>query len=306
MFHGLTYPGIRCIIENLDLSKRILLASRAPAIQRVDKSIPFHVKSVHINENYFFLNNISVVYIPRTRELLFEDTHKEICRQVEPHLEKKKILEKMFNYYLGGRKNIYLDHVLLDCPMSELSLPPNLKLTINKMETRFCDFRDFLPIINARSFPLKEFTARDNKSIFLDHPVVHSAEKLVFHTNAVNMAGIFHDINKLPNKNILIKFDSSDVIAILNVIGNWLNGRKEVGTKYIFSSRFKTNIDEVLAELQLLAEHFKVSGTPYFRIPIDAQSSIQINGIEVNEDGVFVSQLVTEVVSTKKSLEGSK
>ncbi|EFO99253.1 hypothetical protein CRE_17977 [Caenorhabditis remanei] len=308
---GLSYPALRCVLENLDAMKRLHITARSHSLKRIDKGIPLNIRSLNVEEQYtqkvnLFGNAITSIairidsvsiflYRQKLRFHVF-GSRKQIWRREVPLWN----TEKYLNYYLGeGRSKIFVNK--LSIRLSRITPPAGVQLTINELDNIWSNFRIILPNINPDSFPLKMFTAYFSDSINFDHPIVHSSKYLVLSMNGTLAGTLLLSLGRLPNKAVLFNPNSWEHYEIVNIIKYWIENRKTIGTKYLFLygaykyildilNKVSEEFSEIKTNLQEVDERgiSKLSGVT---IPINSQSKIYVYGVKKP------NHLVVEVVS---------
>ncbi|EFO99217.1 hypothetical protein CRE_17974 [Caenorhabditis remanei] len=300
MTSKLSYPGLRSVLERLEPVKRIHITSRSSTIQRFDKSIPIHFQNIHFDANGLTLNNVSIHHT--MNEISFLWNYITICKQnAFDEIQKENIPE----YYLGGRSNIYVDQLRFRGVSSDLALPMGARLITNEVVTRCWCFDKILTIIDPDCFPLKRLTLKVRNPNIFEHPVVISTENLTIEVSTSVNTRRSIDYRKLRNKNVIVERGVLLTNLFVNLINNWKESEKEIGTKYVFNGpQNSSNIDRLLSELGRRFNEFLCSGIifgpPRFSIPINKTSAIKIYVIDAHGSTINKS-LVLEVAAAERS-----
>ncbi|EFO84024.1 hypothetical protein CRE_17430 [Caenorhabditis remanei] len=118
----LSYPGLKCVLENLEAVKRAHIIGRSPGLQKVDKLIPLCLKDFSIYSNQMEINNLRIYY--GRDEVEFEMNGKAFSRK--GFASRQDTIKKVFNFYFCERSTIHVDKV----DWGESSLPDALALDI--------------------------------------------------------------------------------------------------------------------------------------------------------------------------------
>ncbi|KAF1768039.1 hypothetical protein GCK72_008000 [Caenorhabditis remanei] len=277
----LSNPPLKLVLEYLDVKKRYHITSRNSALQKIDKTIPFHVKYLRIWNG--------CVYLEELHELF--------------HEAKEQLVKK----YLEGRPNIHVDRAKFLYMKSYEQVPLKLNLIINTLVTMGCsDFRNFLPMIDSRSFPLKKLKLIQEESIDADHPIIHTTEDVVFQFNGENE--LIKGIEKLQREKLTIQNIGYKNVDAVKIIKDWIKNGRKIGTEYFLCFTFQYWIRWVLIDLEKEFDEFQndleginvqfLAREPRFSIPINPTSKIIIYGTEIQSKDRTVYQLVFKVVST--------
>ncbi|EFO99245.1 hypothetical protein CRE_17879 [Caenorhabditis remanei] len=279
----LSYPALKLVLEYLDVKKRYHITSRNSALQKIDNTIPFHVKYLKIWKG--------CVYLEELHELL------------KNHEAKDEIVKK----YLEGRPDTHVNHVKFLYMKSYEQVPLKLNLIINKLETFCCsDFRNFLPMIDSRSFPLKKLKLIQEESIDADHPIIHTTADVVFQFNGQNEP--MNGIEKLQREKLTILNIGYKNVDAVKIIKDWIKNGRKIGTEYFLCFTYLDWIQWVLSDLKNEFDEFQndleginvrfLAREPRFSIPMSPTSKIIIYGTEIQSKDRTVYQLVLKVIST--------
>ncbi|KAF1767745.1 hypothetical protein GCK72_007704 [Caenorhabditis remanei] len=351
MTYNLSYPGQRCIIEFLEANKRIRLVSRSPALQQAEKSIPFNLNHVHIASDALTLNNISMVIIPTTEQIpendpryesrpaevrmqlgfirsghsdsvwhrkfkevvFFRNRERIASRPIPENVKDYIALEKLNQIMLGGRKDIRVNTLELQTYGSRviLRLPEGLNLRINGLDTNTVDFKYYLPLIDASSFPLKKLKIPFLGSEAFEHPIVQNSDCLTINELLlINDTIPLNDIRKLTNKTVVIQHSKMRIEEMMTLIRNWLSGEKSIGTTLMLEKYFvpinqaifrsiKETYEEFEDDLENVEENF-LPNCPRFCIPINNMSNLLVYGVDrgIVNNNRPASAFVMKVVAT--------
>ncbi|KAF1754253.1 hypothetical protein GCK72_020813 [Caenorhabditis remanei] len=289
---GLTYLGLRCVLEHLDAVKRIHIASRSAVLQKSEKSIPIRLNYLYISNGVTCLDYCSMSFRDDKMELEFDDDRRKIpwtvlhSVPVPQNLDTQTVGDKINQYYMGGRSNVY----------------------VKRLKSNY--FEDFLPIIDPISFPLKYLKTGTAGLHTYDHPVFRSAESLTFGLFEENSEAEMICLHKLPCKTILFEYNL-EWINIANMIRYWMRNPKEIGTKYTFVEydhklvyselmTIKREFEEIRHDL----EGTRVNGCNYpsFLIPLNPTSKLLVYAID--SDGPYHNFIIKVVPESETDFTG--
>ncbi|EFO99199.1 hypothetical protein CRE_17882 [Caenorhabditis remanei] len=310
----LSYPALKLVLEYLDVKKRYHITSRNSVLQKIDHLIPLRAGNLIIWKD----STVSLDDLEYSAEYINWKTNMEVNKVFKILKAKAKLMKK----YLEGRPNIQVDHVSFYYVKSYSQVPLKLNLISNKLEAFCCsDFRIFLPMIDSRSFPLKKLKLTQEESIDVDHPVVHTAEDVIFQFSRENE--LFKDIEKLQREKLIIQNIMRGNVDAVRIIKDWMKNGREIGTEYLlcFSSNvwiqqmfrdierefneFRNNLNGINVRYVINKNYFQfvlfnrfLNRKPRFSIPMSTASNIIIFGTEIQAKDGTVYQLVLKVVST--------
>ncbi|EFO99266.1 hypothetical protein CRE_17883 [Caenorhabditis remanei] len=299
----LTYLALKLVLEFLDVKKRYHITSRNSVLQKIDHLIPLRAANITIWKNLA----VSV------DDLEYNADYKQIYTNWKAG--------KLVKEYLEGRPNIHVDRVGFYYVKSYEQVPLKLNLITNKLETFCCsDFRNFLPMIGFRSFPLKKLILTQEESIDVDHPVVHTAEDVILQFSG--QTKLIKSIEKLRREKLIIQNIMKGNVDAVKIIKDWMKNGRKIGTEYLLYFPFNVWIQETLRHLKSEFDEFQndleginvryvinksyfqfalfyrfLNRWPRFLIPMRPASKIIIYGTKVQKDRTFY-QLVLKVVST--------
>ncbi|KAF1768681.1 hypothetical protein GCK72_000494 [Caenorhabditis remanei] len=304
MTKKLSYPGLKCVLEYLEANRRIHITARSPALRRIEKSIPIHLEFLKIKEGNICVNDIQMRVYPYN-EIILKKGEKRYDWDYPVNLEHKQAVEKLNEYYLGGRMNIYAD----DLWFLNRQIDSFLKFNVKTNELTVFDFilNDILEYINPNSFPLKELTIECYDD--LNHPHIRSANSLRIllmrdrekHENAAKIVSI-------QNKNVELSYKNLEFMDVMVFIQYWMENGKEVGTTFSCSgygyvpvdgilNQLRNEFNEIMSELDGVSDK-NLTGTPGFSIPLNSSSKILVFGRRKSEN-VSNEEIVLKVVSSQ-------
>ncbi|KAF1767940.1 hypothetical protein GCK72_007900 [Caenorhabditis remanei] len=150
----LSYPGLKCVLENLEAVKRVHIVGRSPGLQKIDKLIPLRLKAFYIMRDQMTINNWIILYY-ENYEVKFCSVfanRKTISREGSKSLKDK--MKKLVNFYFCERRVIHVDKL---CWLDDLFtdfLPVDMKFRVNSLNAPH-QFDAAIPFIDTRSFPLQ-------------------------------------------------------------------------------------------------------------------------------------------------------
>ncbi|EFP11389.1 hypothetical protein CRE_09702 [Caenorhabditis remanei] len=296
MTNKLSYPGLRCVLEYLEANRLICITARCPALRRIEKSIPIHLKFLRISHSIGF-NDIEMgMYFDNQIE--FKKGEKSFLRQYPIDLEFEKTKDKMREYYLGGRMNIYADDFWFFKRGVESF--PKFNVTTNEMTVYNFLLNDILQYINPNSFPLKELTVECYDD--LKHPHVCSANKLCIELSDDQRNEYSTRIKAIQNKNAELIYDTLEWTYVMGLIRYWMENGKDTGTNFVCKgyhgdsndeivTKLKNEFSEIMSELAGVDDQFP----PGFSIPLTSTSKILVYGRKNSE--IFYEEIALKVVS---------
>ncbi|KAF1768678.1 hypothetical protein GCK72_000491 [Caenorhabditis remanei] len=303
MTNKLSYPGLKCVLEYLEANRRIHITARSPDLRRIEKSIPIHLKIVEIEEGNIWLNYIQMSP-SHCNEIEFKRGIKCYKWCYPMNLEFEKAKEKVREYYLGGRMNIYANH--FGVSNREVESFPKFNVTTNEMTVYDCLLDDIVQYINPNSFPLEELTVECYDE--LNHPHVCSAKKLCIELSDEQRNEYSTRINAIQNKNAELEYDTLEWTDVMGLIRYWMENEKETGTTIVckgyhhgnsndwIATKLRNEFSEILSELTGVNDQYP-NGTPGFSIPLTSTSKILVYGRKYSE--IFYEEIVLKVVSSQ-------
>ncbi|EFP11382.1 hypothetical protein CRE_09662 [Caenorhabditis remanei] len=305
MTNKVSYPGLRCVLEYLEANRRIYITARSPALQRVEKSIPIHLKYLMISNN-IDLNYIEMGVYSDTAlyKIEFKVREKSFLRPYPMHLTCEEAAEEMHEYYFGGRLNIYTDNFWFF--KREVENFPKFNVTTNEMTVYNFLLNDILQYINPNSFPLKELTIDCIDD--LNHPHIRSAKKLCVEISDDQRNESSTRIHAIQNKNVELEYDILEWTDAMGIIRYWMENGKETGTTFVCKgyhgdsndeivTKLRNEFREILSELTGVNDQFP-NGTPGFSVPLTTSSKILVYGRR-NPERNNIEEIVLKVVSSQ-------
>ncbi|EFP11410.1 hypothetical protein CRE_09664 [Caenorhabditis remanei] len=301
MTNKLSYPSLRCVLEYLEANRRIYITARSPALQRFEKSIPIHLEHLMISDN-IDLNDIEMEVYSDT-EIEFKMREKKYLRPYPMHLTYEKAAEKMNEYYVGGRLNIYTDNFWFF--KKEVENFPKFIVKTNELTVYNFLLNEILEYINPNSFPLKEMTIECYDD--LNHPHIRSAKKLFIEIRDDQKNEYSTRINAIQNKNIEIEYETLEWTDVMGMIRYWMENGKETGTTILrkvfhgdsndkIVTKLRNEFCEIMSELTGVNDQ-NLEGTPGFSIPLTTSSKILV--YEWRKFGISNKEIVLKVVSSR-------
>ncbi|KAF1767927.1 hypothetical protein GCK72_007887 [Caenorhabditis remanei] len=296
----LSYPGFRCILENLEAVKRAHIIARAPSLQKIDKLIPLCLGNLTIDSGWFnnklTINKLSIKC--EKDEVKFGRKGKNFSRKISVSLEVK--MKKLINSYISGRSKILVDKFKLQSKFHVHSLLPDLlpidqKFKLNSLDAfSHVDFEAAISFIDTCSLPLKTVVTIPQLSTF-DNQVVKLAETLKLNLDDYARVTV-EDLKKLNNNQTVIfkhcRFPNIDIVPLIEY---HVETKKDIGTTFVIStgdrdfiynmlSEFKLALGEYRSDLDGVDERF-LRGSSKYLIPINNESRIHVYAIDEPEEG---------------------
>ncbi|EFO83961.1 hypothetical protein CRE_17434 [Caenorhabditis remanei] len=282
----LSYPGLKCVLENLEAVKRAYIIGRSPGLQKIDKLIPLRLKNLDISSEEMTFNNLIIQYYYK-EEVKFETDKRTFSRQ---RTEREDITRKFINFVFCGRSIINVDTLRWSDDLFPKFLPVDMKFRSHYY------FNIAIPFIDPRSFPLKTlFTSIANTSIF-DIQVVKSAETLILNLD-VDRIVTFEDLKKLNNQTVIFKYWSSPRIDLIPLIKWHIETKKDIRTTFVISSVYEGVINGMLREFEQAFIEFRcdldgvnerfLPGSSRFSIPISDESKIHVYATKGSQKGFY-------------------
>ncbi|CAP38081.2 Protein CBG21126 [Caenorhabditis briggsae] len=227
------------VIERMELSNRILMTQRCPALRRTDHRCPAEVHTVEITPDVVKINNTSfyvIEYRSRGHIEIFKDDVN--CKTVilKTTVPVDKAREKLFNTLMKGRSGILKVKNL--SILGDLNLPPNLRFCVRNFKVAKPDYdpeEDFLErekrtltlmvdlqkALTADSFPLESFEYDNSFTLVPNIP----AKTAITITEAVGI----HDSDM---HRIHVKYWEIDWWTVGEIVDSWQNSKPEIGRHY--------------------------------------------------------------------------
>ncbi|KAF1767914.1 hypothetical protein GCK72_007874 [Caenorhabditis remanei] len=267
----LSYPGIKCILENLEAVKRAHIIARSPGLQKINKLIPICSENLTIACNNLTINKLLIEY--DKDEVKFEMNGRRLRRHVSDSQE--NAMKKLINFYICGRSIARVDKLYWFPRLHPNLMPVNLKIRVNSLEP-FFDFETAIPFIDPRSFPLKTVVAILEDSTLFDNQVVKLAKSLILiliHYQRVTV----EDLKKLNNNTVEFNRDYHSRIDIIQFIKYQIETKKATETTFVISADSKFVMDRMLSEFELAFGDFRLDGVIERFLPESSGFSIPIN-----------------------------
>ncbi|EFO84028.1 hypothetical protein CRE_17389 [Caenorhabditis remanei] len=296
----LSYPGLQCILENLEAVKRAHIIARAPSLQKIDKLIPVRLGNLTIDTDWFnnelTINKLSIKC--EKDEAKFEMNGKNFCRKgLASRIDKMK---KLVHFYIYGKANILVDKFNLQSKFRLHSLlpdflPVNLKFRLNSLDAfSHEDFEAAISFIDTCSLPLKTVVTIPQLSTF-DNQVVKSAETLYLKLGHYPRVTV-EDLKKLNNnQTVIFKHCRYPRIDIVPLIEYHVETKKDIRTTFVISTGDRDFINNMLSEFKLAFGEYRsdldgvderfIIGSSKYLIPINNESRIHVHAIEEPEEG---------------------
>ncbi|EFO99166.1 hypothetical protein CRE_17966 [Caenorhabditis remanei] len=272
---ALGYPGLRCVLEFLDPMKRIHIAARNNCLWTIEKTIPICIEKLEIQREFLNLNKYSTEI---SFDIRFSNGQNTKFHRVLPvQLKQGEAITKLLNSYLGARSKIYVNRLGLYLMISQI-LPANFIFRINELGCCFSYINRFLANIDPCSFPLKKLRTGIDEPDHLNHPILTSAEEVIF-TCGVNGIQKLIDQNN-QNKRVTFenyRFNSENLVLLIR---HWMKTGKEIGaTLKLHNNKDNDRLLQIL--LQELNEfenkRFNSSSNcPRLMIPINTTAEIHV------------------------------
>ncbi|KAF1768070.1 hypothetical protein GCK72_008031 [Caenorhabditis remanei] len=221
---ALGYPGLRCVLEFLDPMKRIHIAARNHSLWTIDKTIPIWIEELEIYREFLKLDKYSTEI---SFDIRFSNRQNAKFHQVLPEqLNQGEAITKLLNSYLGGRSKIYVNFLSIYGMYSPV-LPPNFIIRINELGCCFSYINRFLANIDPCSFPLKKLRTGIDEPDHLNHPILTSAEEVIFTCGANGIQKLIDQNN--GNKRVTFedyRYNSANPVVLIR---HWMKNGIEIG-----------------------------------------------------------------------------
>ncbi|EFO83974.1 hypothetical protein CRE_17439 [Caenorhabditis remanei] len=286
----LSYPGLKCVLENLEAVKRVHIVGRSPGLRKIDKLIPLCLKYFYIMSNDMAINKL---YITCDRdEVNFKMNRKIFIRQrVETQEDKMK---KLINFFTCGRSIIHVGSLNWNKSSLPNFLPVGMKFRVNSLAAPPWQFDTANPFVDPRSFPLKTMVTIPHTSTFDSHMVTTAATLTLLSCFSVTIT--LEELKKLNNKRVefeRIRFSKIDIIPLIKY---QIETKEATGTTFVVTTDEKLFINEKIREFEQAFGEYRsdlddvnerfLPGSSRFSIPINNESRIQVYAIEdPEEDG---------------------
>ncbi|KAF1767370.1 hypothetical protein GCK72_007329 [Caenorhabditis remanei] len=257
MSNGMSYPGLKCVLEFLEANKRIHISSRSPSLRLIERNVPLRLVTLRLSETRVKLNKIEYKIIedqeqttddPRSELvlgdiLLGSETPPEwtrvyllmqFCNQIRLIAERRlpakypmkiQAARKMFDEIFGRRRVILVDKLIVAVyAPTILRLPVGFQARINKLDCGGIDVKQCLPLIDPASYPLEKLEIR--KPITLDLPIIQTCEELLIIERSDIPENRLNNLLRLSHKNARVMFGYFHTETFHSVIQHWMaNGQ---------------------------------------------------------------------------------
>uniref|UniRef100_A0A1I7UDQ7 FBA_2 domain-containing protein n=1 Tax=Caenorhabditis tropicalis TaxID=1561998 RepID=A0A1I7UDQ7_9PELO len=257
-----TYPSLRCIWEYMESNRRIHITSRSPQLRSVDKSIPFHINCLQLDDNAIKINDIEYKahwgseivnpgdfnYGERPQEkqltpgdiqadgelswyrdvaqLSIKRNEPSFWRQF-PNAQPYAVAKRLANLFFEGRCKIVTKTLQTREREKILRLPVGFKVHTNVIRSLYSDFPYILPIVELGS-ELTVLETYVSKEETLDHPQLRNAKRLVFDGTKVSL--FMDKVVTLTNKYVIIADATLSENDIIRLVRYWIDNEKPIGT----------------------------------------------------------------------------
>ncbi|EFO84044.1 hypothetical protein CRE_17387 [Caenorhabditis remanei] len=280
----LSYPGLKCVLKNLETVKRAHIIGRSPCLQKIDKLIPRCFENLHIGKWKLVINKLWITC--NEDEVRFKMNRKTFIRQrAESHEEKMK---KLINFFTCGRSIIPVHRLCWCDSLFTDFLPIDQKFRVNSLYALFREeFETALSSIDSRSFPLKTLVTSPMPSTIDSHIAISAETIILFLAQTVVT---LDNLKKIYNKKVVFQSLYPFRIEIVLLIKYQIESKKATGTTLVIAAddkgfikkmlqKFKKAFGEYRSTLDGVNERF-IPGLPKFSIPINNESRIQVYAIE--------------------------
>ncbi|EFO89464.1 hypothetical protein CRE_19940 [Caenorhabditis remanei] len=289
----ISYPGLKCIIEFLEVSPRFRMTCRSSDLQKIDNRIPLRVNSLKIWKNKVSLDDMS-----------YCTDQSGLNEQKRMKVDKSK--EKLLRKYFEGRTNIHVNHVVFHETPVYRRILVTLQLNVNKLEIPSSSFVDYLDNIDTNCLPLKNLILSLYEPFDVNHPVIDSAQnvilRLIGHQDKLN------GVEKLQREKLHIENTGFEQVDVVGIIRNWMENGKKIGTKYLLSGDIVCIYNTFLGIEREFGDFTKtleevnepiLDSLPQFSIPMSSTANILVYGTEKLVPRI-VYRLVLRVVAVEE------
>ncbi|KAF1767928.1 hypothetical protein GCK72_007888 [Caenorhabditis remanei] len=253
----LSYPGLKCVLENLEAVKRQELLYHLPSIRTINSLLPYTIEFVRIMPNSIKINKKLWVFglnHPMTATIFDSDSgkHTPILRV---NKSTDEAIEKFFNVYLKNGSNIQ-DLELYDVPkfLCETDRSNGLKLNISRiwmkasLDTKFNYFTRYINLDKLEYIYLSFTQSSEGEFRMLTKPVIINCKGLDLVISASR--SLINYYTGLRNQSLVLYDDNFQVNELRLLIENWKTSDRLIGTSFcLYSSIYDTN--EVINSLDL-------------------------------------------------------
>ncbi|EFO84025.1 hypothetical protein CRE_17458 [Caenorhabditis remanei] len=285
----LSYPSLKCDLENWDALKRAYIIGRSPGLQKIDKLIPLCLENLCIDSDEVTINKLTIEC--DNDGVKFEMHGKTFSRKGLDSQE--EAIKNILKYFICKKAITRVDK--LDwCD----SLFPDVSALDIKFRVNFLfapsrhNFETAVHFIDPSSFPLKNVITAPDASTF-DEQIVKFAKTLNLNI-IIDRIVTVEDLKKLNNKIVVFQCVLYPKIEMVPLIKHHIETKKVVETTFIIATYRKNAINDMLREFELVFGEFRcgldgvnerfIPGSSKFLIPIDNESRIQVYAIEVPEE----------------------
>ncbi|EFO99443.1 hypothetical protein CRE_22383 [Caenorhabditis remanei] len=265
---NLTYPALRCILEHVDVQKRLYIAARSKNLKKVEKAVTLRSKRLILRNRYISLNNFTVEIESESDKIKFVKTARMICERVVPKeiaegnrrgVAVKKKIGKVNQYYFGGRSSIIADQLQIDGTIRELNLPENFNLKVNELNCHELNFQQFFSFGRIES---SNITSQNEK--FISKQVCSIVENFKQNENLPSMTA---------------RFSKAKAMMIANPL-----------------SDLKAEFQQYVSQLEGVDELF-IPGSLRYCIFLENNTKIMIFGVRVQFGSRDFFELVVKVIT---------
>ncbi|EFO84020.1 hypothetical protein CRE_17398 [Caenorhabditis remanei] len=278
MPHGLSYPGLKCVLENLEAVKRAHIIGRSRGLQKIDKLVPLCLESFYIANDRMTINKLWITC--DNDEVYLKMNRKTFSRQISESLRRQ--YEKV---------GTFLDLWKVKDPCGQVEMV----LQVNSLEAS-SDFETAVHFIDPRSFPLKTVVTVPEASIF-DNQVVTFAETFNLNIIIDHLLVTVENLKKLNNKTVVVKSFWDFRIDIIPLIEYHIETEKDIRTTFVISTgdngfireklrEFKQAFGKYRRNLNGLNERF-LPGVSRFSIPINDKCRINVYATDESKKGFY-------------------
>ncbi|KAF1767292.1 hypothetical protein GCK72_007251 [Caenorhabditis remanei] len=341
---GLTYPSLKCVFEFLEANKRIHITSRSSTLKTLDKLVPLHLKMLQIDGYLIMVNNVAyrVLGVDETensfgndfRRLYFDpqfwgriprgyfpiyyqkngtgnvryeyenrrgDTFRRRFNKNyrSAHVVIRQLLESLF----VGRRVIIVEKLVTGWVQPQ-SKKLESKFNVLEIESGGYDLKDFVPLINPTSFPLKKLTQKRFSYRFLEQPEVRTANHLVINDFYPGSSNVVNILKSLNCKCIEIKDLLFNKNYILDIIQMILENHQDVGTCYMIdTNKYTRNLMEKIKERFkgrdvdfIDADKRSTLTSQYVSIPIDSRTELAVyrnESLKERQEVIIMEMILT-------------
>ncbi|EFO84004.1 hypothetical protein CRE_17447 [Caenorhabditis remanei] len=242
----LSYPGLKCVLENLEAVKRQELLYHLPSLRTINSLLPYTIEFVRIMPNSIKINKKLWVFGPMTASIFDSDSGK---RTPKFHVNKfpDEAIEKFFNVYLKNGSNIQ-DLELYNVPkfLYETDRSDGLKLNISRiwmkasLHTKFDYFTRYINLDKLEYIYLSFTQSSEGEFRMLTKPVIINCKGLDLVISASR--SLINYYTGLKNQTLVLYDDNFQVNELRMLIENWKTSDRPMGTIFcLYSDENRTN-----------------------------------------------------------------